>query len=136
MDWSEDKRRAVLAIAVAFDQADFVPAKWIVPELRVENGKTIHTLGWPEYDPRVEEFFAAVWADGGDPYEGEPWQAFYYQFFEDPGRFATASPSDLRRFLMILKRRERFGDGTIESAFKRGLVQAAVRRLRELTPVA
>jgi hypothetical protein len=133
--WKISDRKNALAHFEDLSSEEFIPCQWIVPEPLVEDGKTVHYVGWPEYDPRVEAFFFAVWSEPGlNPYNEGDWQEFYGSFWTNPSRFESATVDDLRRFFMILKRRERFGDGTIESAFKKGLMRSALLRLRELTP--
>ena len=135
LDWSLEDRRRALSYLPLFEDSEFKPCTWIVPEPRIENGKTLHSLGWPEYDPRAYEFLDIAWNTPGiDPYAGEPWDAFWSRCWTEPAPFENASIGDIRRFLLLVKRRERFGDGTIESAFKNGLVVSALRRLTELTP--
>jgi hypothetical protein len=134
LDWDPEERKRAIAYWDVFADPAFVPCRWEVPEPRVVDGKTIHSLGWPEYDPRVEEFLAIAWNTPGiDPYVGEAWDTFWANCWTHPAPFESASVGDIRRFLMLVKRRERFGDGTIESAFKKGLILAALQRLRALT---
>ncbi len=51
---------------------------------------------------------------------------------EDPAAVASASAEDLGRMLTALVRSERFGDGTLEAAFERGILTAIARRAAEL----
>lgn len=124
-DWSLEDRRKALSYLPLFEDPGFIPSTWT---------KLEGTLGWPEYDPRVYEFLEIAWnTPGVDPYAGEPWDLFWARCWIDPNAFESAAIGDIRRFLMLVKRRERFGDGTIESAFQKGLILAALLRLRELT---
>ena len=125
-DWSLEDRRKALTFLPLFEDPEFKPCEWV----RLEG-----TLGWPEYDPRVYEFLEFAWNTPGiDPYDGEPWEQFWAKCWTDPAAVGSGSVGDVRRFLLLVKRRERFGDGTIESAFNKGLILTALRRLKELTP--
>jgi hypothetical protein len=134
-DWNvEDRRRAVAFLAVIDDPA-FVPCTWTVPAPVEKNGKLVHSLGYPTYDPRVYELLGVAWSTKGiDPYVGEPWEPFWGRFCIDPGAFADATIGDIRRYLLLLTRRERFGDGSIDAAFKSRCIHAALARLAQLTP--
>ena len=134
LDWSLEDRRAAVAFLEVIEQPDFVNCTWTKLQSTDKDGKTYTSGGWPEYDPRVFEFLnLARNTPGIDPYAGEPWEAFWARCWSEPEPFKTASIGEIRRFLLLVKRRERFGDGTIDSAFKKGLIRAALIRLRELT---
>ncbi|HJP82803.1 MAG TPA: DUF6508 domain-containing protein, partial [Fimbriimonadaceae bacterium] len=111
--WKVSDRRNALRHFEDLTSKTFVPCKWVVPEALTEDGKTVHYVGWPEYDPQVEAFFSAVWSEGPNPYNEGDWQEFYGSFWTNPKQFESATVDELRRFFMILKRQERFGDGTI-----------------------
>jgi hypothetical protein len=50
----------------------------------------------------------------------------------DPSAVAGATAEELALLLTTIVRSERFGDGEIEAAFERGVVQAAARRAQVL----
>ena len=136
--WNLGDRLAAIRYLDIFEDPEFKACQWILPEPVEKDGKMIHSLGYPEYDPRVYEFLRLAWHEGNgiDPYVGEPWEQFWVRHCIDPSSFADASVGDIRRYLMLLSRRERFGDGTIDTGFRNGVVLAALRRLVELTPEA
>jgi len=136
LDWDLEDRRKAVSFLPLFESPAFKPCEWVTPEPREVDGTVVHSLGWPEYDPRVYEFLGLAWNTAGiDPYEGEPWEPFWVKHCVDPGSFAEASVGDIRRYLLLLKRRERFGDGSIEAGFKNGTIVSSLRRLKELTPL-
>ncbi len=54
------------------------------------------------------------------------------ELLHDPTAVAGATPEELALLLTSVVRSERFGDGAIEDAFERGVVQAAARRAQVL----
>jgi len=134
-DWAlEDRQKAVALLATYRDPA-FVHCTWVKSEPYEKDGKRYQTVGYPEYADAVDELFRLAWNSPGiDPYAGSPWQEFYASHCANPEAFRHASIGDIRRYLLLLKRQERFGDGTIDFAFRNGIVVAALERLAELTP--
>jgi hypothetical protein len=76
----------------------------------------LYKSGW------VKSFDWASWAETA---EGK-------QLFEEPQYIATATPDQLQKVLTMLVRRERFCDGTLNSAFEAGLLTAIVERAHAL----
>ncbi len=55
-----------------------------------------------------------------------------HELLTDPDALADATGEEVSRVLIAVIRAERFGDGAIEDAFEKGLIQAAARRAQAL----
>ncbi len=139
--WPVEGIDAVLAFLPVFEDPSFVPFTW--PPLRksVIDGVEVTHLPYPEYHPKVDEFWRALAFFGGrvHPYNPLP---------EDPTQepipfsvlgayfpieyFQSATIDQVRRYFSLCTRGERFCDGYIASQFENGTLLAALRRLREL----
>ena len=99
---------------------------WVASQ--TDEAGVIH-LGWFEPSPGAEAFLADARALV-TPFDWPSWAASAAgrALLDDPTAVASASSDDLGRLLTTLIRSERFGDGTLESAFKRGMLTAIVRR--------
>ncbi|HJP82018.1 MAG TPA: DUF6508 domain-containing protein [Fimbriimonadaceae bacterium] len=98
-------------------------------------------MPYPDYDPKVLQFMEASskFTDGIDPYAPLPEDkvvngvifsvsgtTFPLEFFRE------ATLNQIRRYLRLLERGERFCDGHIEGEFRDGKVVAALTRLAEI----
>lgn len=124
-----------------FEDPGFVAATW--PERFYTNaeGKQVMNMPYPDYHPSVEEFrnqYPAL-VMGIHPYEplpedqtqeGIPFSVTGATFTEE--YFDKASIDQIRRYLMLLSRGERFCDGHIDGEFRTGKVVMALRRLAVL----
>ena len=86
-------------------------------------------VGWYVFSPGAEAFLA----DARALVEVFDWPAWAgspdgQRLLAGPDAVADASAEDLRRMLTTFIRSERFGDGTLESAFQRGMLTAIARR--------
>ena len=86
-------------------------------------------LGWYVFSPEAEAFLADARAFVS-PFDWPTWagSAQGQALLAGPEAVASASAEDLGRLLTTFIRSERFGDGTLESAFKRGMLTAIARR--------
>jgi hypothetical protein len=139
--WLVDGIDELLAFLPIFEDPNFVPFVW--PPLRksIIDGKEVTHMPYPEYDPRVDDFWSTLARSGGrvHPYKSLP---------EDPTQegitfsvmgayfpieyFETATINQVRRYLSLCTRGERFCDGHIASQFESGTLLAALHRLRHL----
>ena len=84
---------------------------------------------YPEYTPAVERLRAAIGGAGLIvPYDWMQWDGI--ERYREPAALADASEADAVRLITAIVRSERFSDGSIEGALERGLLQAALERLR------
>lgn len=124
-----------------FEDPDFIPATWPERTYIDAEGKRVMNMPYPDYNPAVEEFrdqYPALSA-GIHPYEalpedetteGIPFSVTGATFTEE--YFAKATLDQIRRYLMLLGRGERFCDGHIDGEFRAGKVVMALRRLAVL----
>ncbi|HMS55038.1 MAG TPA: DUF6508 domain-containing protein [Fimbriimonadaceae bacterium] len=127
----------VLELLPILESPDFVAATWPKLAPRIENGVKIIQMPYPEYHPAIDELRSAVWGPPDlDPYKAlpedppdiqlTPGLSFPIEYFE------TATANQVRRYLMLCFRGERFCDGHIDGEFLNGKIVAALRRLRSL----
>ncbi len=87
------------------------------------------TMPYPDYDPRVEEFYrtvSGVWLD----YEYNPDQA--YRMLKDENLVKSASLSQIRTMLTFCVRGERFSDGHWAEMIEKGYIRQLLERLNEI----
>jgi len=142
--WPPEGIDAVLAFLPVFEDPHFVPFVW--PPLRksIIDGREVTHMPYPEYDLKVDEFWSTLARTGGrvHPYnplpedptqEGIPFSVMGVYFPVE--YFETATLDQVRRYLSLCTRGERFCDGHIASQFENGSLLAALHRLRELRKV-
>lgn len=119
-------RHLAVLEAPAFSFGSWVPS-------RTDADGVIH-LGWFEPSPDAEAFLADARAFV-TPFDWPAWagSSAGRALLGNPAAVQSASAEDLGRLLTTLIRSERFGDGTLESAFRRGMLTAIVRRAAVLT---
>ena len=88
--------------------------------------------------PEAERFHRAA---GGLVIMGFDWPAWsrtaeFQRFDRDPAAIDAATAEHLRQLLTVYVRAERFGDGTLESAYDRGVLSAILRRAGALAAEA
>ena len=110
----------------AFEAPGFEFGSW-VPSREREDGVIV--LGWYEPGPEAREFLSDL---GGwiTPFAWPAWaeSAEGQALLGHPEAVASADADDLRKLLTVYVRSERFGDGTLEAAFKSRMLSAIVRR--------
>jgi hypothetical protein len=117
----------------AFESPDFSFGDW--EPSRTDDAGVIR-LGWYRFSPGAEAFLADVRAGGWVmPFDWPAWLASPegQRLAGHPGAVAVATADDLQRLLTSIVRSERFGDGSLESAFESGMLTAIIRRAKELT---
>lgn len=105
-----------------------------------EGGQVLH-VPYPDYHPVVNQWFELLYQTPFyiDPYaalpedpmlDGVPFSVmgahFPLEYFE------TATIDQVRRYMLLCTRGERFCDGHIAGEFERGVIQAAFNRLQQL----
>jgi hypothetical protein len=111
-----------------FEGPGFSFGSW-EPARTGEDGVTV--LGWHEPSPEAQAFLDDVRAGGWvAPFDWPTWASGPEgrALLGHPEAVARASADDLRRLLTTYVRAERFGDGTLESAFASGMLVAIMRR--------
>ena len=109
-----------------FEAPGFSFGAWVRSRTRDDG---VIVMGWYEPGPEALAFLADAgalsrrfdwrsWADGA---AGEA-------LLGHPDEVASASAEDLRSLLTTYIRGERFGDGTLEAAFRSGMLTAIIRR--------
>jgi hypothetical protein len=90
-------------------------------------------VGWYVFSPEAEALLADARALV-EPFDWPAWASSRegQALLAHPDAVADASAADLVRLLTTFIRSERFGDGTLESAFNRGMLTAIVRRASAL----
>ena len=124
-----------------FEDPNFVPGTWPERHMTGKDGKKILQSPYPDYHPAVEEFRSAYSAltNGIHPYDALPEDespdgvqfsvlgtTYPIEYFD------TATLDQIRRYLMLLGRGERFCDGHIYGEFVDGKVVRALRRLAKI----
>lgn len=109
-----------------FEAPGFSFGSW-VPSSEREDGVIV--LGWYEPGPEAQALLSDLgawittydWPTGAASQEGQA-------LLGHPQAVASASAEDLGKLLTVYVRGERFGDGTLENAFKSGILTAILRR--------
>ncbi|MEO7453858.1 MAG: DUF6508 domain-containing protein, partial [Fimbriimonadales bacterium] len=136
--WPIEGIRETLAFLPVFEAEDFVAAVWEPPVTKVVDGREVTSMPYPHYSQEVDDFWATFSRTGGfiNPYEPLPGDASsWIRFHEKPITLEllnTGTVDQLRRFLSLTKRGERFCDGHIESQLENGYIVEALRRIRSL----
>lgn len=107
-----------------------------------EKGRNVMFIGGPTYHPLVHELLWGLACESSlyiDPYavlaedpspEGAPFDVMKASFTTE--YFATSTINQVRRYLVLCTRGERFCDGHIASQWDSGALPAPLRRFREL----
>lgn len=131
-----DRLRLLARHLAVLQRPGFSFGTWVRARERADG---VLVIGWYEPSPEAEAFLADVRAGGWvAPFDWPTWAS------SDEGRrllgdreaVAAATPEDLRRLLTTYVRAERFGDGTLESAYASGMLTAIVRRAAVLAKTA
>ncbi len=134
----------MFAILATREADGFTICTWTEPQTRAVDGRMHTAMPHPQYDPVVEVLWnllykTSAWIHPYDPLPEDPERvreegiAFSVLGVSHPPEFlARASLNQVRRYLVLCTRGERFGDGHIAGEFESGALLAALRRLREL----
>jgi hypothetical protein len=139
----EEATNRILDLLPIIDDPAFVPCQWPTFEPTIVNGKSVMQMPYPIYSPEVDELRSLFFVAAGsvDPYgplpedptqEGIPFSVGGTHFPLE--YFATATLHQVHRYLKLASRGEHFCDGHIAGEFESGCIQAALRRLKELSP--
>ncbi|HVL37839.1 MAG TPA: DUF6508 domain-containing protein [Fimbriimonadaceae bacterium] len=133
-NWSWEDIDALLTLLPVLEDPAFVPAQW---QKSWKDSEGVLHMGWPVYSETAERVFAlAPWVHPYDPLPEDEPGLDVREVAHTPEYLSQASANQVLRYLALCRRLERFGDGHIESQFKRGRIVAALRRLRELREAA
>lgn len=109
-----------------FETPGFTFGYW-QPSREREDGVIV--LGWYVPGPEAEAFLADLsgWIT---PFDWMTWASSPagHALLGHPDAVASASAEDLQKLLTVYVRGERFGEGTLENAFKSGMLAAIMRR--------
>lgn len=141
-EWLVEDIDLMLELLPIVEKPGFQAHSWPDPPVTSDaDGKRIYRMPYPNYHEAVERFRTLVYSTSAaiDPYAALP---------EDPTQdgvpfsvagthypleyFENATLNQIRRYLVLCTRGERFCDGHIASQFDSGAFQAALRRLRDL----
>ena len=115
--WSLRDIDTMLEFLPMMEEPGFIAATWTVPEKRDASGNPV--MCWP-YALLPE-----------DPKGLEP-GTDVLKVLQSVGDMEKASLGQIRRYLVLCTRGERFCDGYIAGQFESGLIQAALRRLEQI----
>lgn len=135
---------AVLKLKPIFDSLSieqFQNWKGRAPKRLPEGGEAL-AVPYPNYHPVVKQWWKLLYETPFyiDPYaslpedptqDGVPFSVMGAQF--PPEYFENATLNQVRRYMLLCTRGERFCDGYIAGEFERGTIQAAFARLQELS---
>jgi len=140
-EWSRSDIDKMLELLSVIESPGFVPFTW--PELpeRHENGVRVLQMPYPVYHEVVDRLWTLLYETSAyvDPYaplpedptqEGIPFSVLGAHF--PPEYFDSATLNQVRRYLVLCTRGERFCDGHIASQFESGALPAALKRLRKV----
>jgi hypothetical protein len=122
-----DQLRALGAMLAILEAPGFVFGGWDGGQ-RLPNG----TIQMPYYtlSPEAERFRTAAAALLRRDFDWPAWSqtAEFQGFDREPATIAAATAEQLGQLLTVYVRGERFGDGTLEAAYERGVLTAIARR--------
>lgn len=128
-----DALRTLAGYAGAFAAEGFRVGDW-------EGGTTdeqgVIQLAWVDYSETVDRFVEDMYRVGMvHNFDWMRWRSTPrgMALLAEPSFVAGATADELSSLLTAVIRGERFGEGEIEAAFERGVVQAAARRAAELS---
>ena len=119
--WNREHVDRLLTWLSVFEAPGFQACRW---EKSWKDAKGVLQMGYPVYSGPVEDFLSALGSAGSDL--GAEWRP------TDPAAFRDASLDQVQHYLLRIRREERFSEGTVEVAFRKGMVVAALRRLQDL----
>ena len=138
--WSLPDIDRMLALLPAMEEGDFNVATWVQSTTEFQ-GATMSVMPYPTYHPSITGVFdlflqssAFIDAYGTLPEDPPGYEPGFgtKDIMRDPKRLVSASTNQIRRYLGLCLRGEKFGDGYIQGEFEQGRLFAVLRRLREL----
>jgi hypothetical protein len=141
IEWLASDIDQMLELLPIIDAPDFKSHHWSeLPDVIVNGTRTMQ-MPYPIYHGVVERIWKLLYETSAytDPYailpedptqDGVPVPVMGTHF--SAGYFEMATLNQVRRYLVLCTRCERFCDGHIASHFDSGFIQAALRRLRQL----
>jgi hypothetical protein len=128
-----DRLRALADLVPLLEAPDADFGHWERPPPRDGVG----SLGWFEFGPAAEAWRDAV-GRGGWVIAGFDWRAWLETdegrtLKERPEAVAAATPDQLAKLLTAIVRSDRFVEGSIEGAFRSGLLVRIARRAAALS---
>lgn len=130
-----DRLQAIAAFADELEAPDFDAGRWHDSEVRQTPDGEVRTMPWFEPSERADAFIRTAVGNGWvRPFDWMAWvETDEAQALRDDRQaLAAATPDDLQHLLTAIIRAERFSDGSIEWAFRSGLMAAIARRARTL----
>ena len=123
-----DRLRELAGLVPVLGAPDVDFGRWEVPPPR----DGIYSFGYYVFGPAAEAFRAAV-GRGGWIIIGFDWRSWMQteegrSLRDRPDAVAAATPDQLARLLTAIIRSDRFVEGSIEGAFKSGLLARIARR--------
>ncbi len=132
--WRPADIDALLDLARVMESPNFEIMTWPdLPDLE-ENGTRIVQMPYPEYNPVVGRIVEMLYESSAymDPYATLPEDPEVDGRPFPPDYFPRATLNQVRRYLVLCTRGEKFCDGHIGAEFMRGSIPAAFARLRAL----
>lgn len=139
--WSLHDVDLMLALMEVIESPGFDIATWPHREPQSLDGRFVRQMPYPDYHSVVDELTRMCYETSTfiDPYgllpedpRGLDPDSGATNLLSSPRDMDSASLDQIRRYLVICTRGERFCDGHIAAEFEKGCLQAAMRRLRKL----
>ncbi len=140
--WTPDDIDRALAILPVVEAEGFVSHTWDGDGRSVVDGRTVTSMAYPVYHPVVRTLWDLGYDSSAfiDPYavlpedpEGTEPGTGMLRVLPGPESMAAATLDQIRRYLVLCLRAERFNEGYIGAELKEGgRMRAALHRLREL----
>lgn len=139
--WKREDIDALLELARVMEAPDFQVVQWPdLPDI-IENGTRIVQITYPEYHWAIDRMYEVLCETSAyiypyktlpeDPLvDGKPFEVMGAEF--PPDYFPRATLNQVRRYLVLCTRGEKFCSGHIGAQFKKGSIPAAFNRLRVL----
>jgi hypothetical protein len=128
-EYPADKLRAIAVFLPAFEAPGFRFGEWVTPQ-STRQGQ----VGAPYFVPSetADKFAAAAYAAGWilSGFDWSRWQQTPEgrRLLSENTTLAQASPEQLARLLTTIIRKEKFAEGSLEAAFKSGLLMRILQR--------
>lgn len=130
----------MLELLEAMDEPGFIGATFVSGTSSIRDGQVVHQMGYWSYHRVIDSMWELLYTSSAkiDAYgqlpEDEPQEVGFdiFRIEQTNEFFMTASLDQVRRFLTLCTRGERFCDGHIAGMLESGMIKAALMRLREL----